>query len=262
MRPVAPGPMPLTAEVTPARGEPRPAGRRGPRGEVQRRMERRCGRSPARSACRGSAPARRRGRGHVHASAGRRSCRRCSGRPRRVVRGGPGARPGRSHRRPGPRRPRGPRRGDLTFNATVQLRPQATLGPYTGLEVGKAEPEMPEGALEAAARDRLRDQVARLDTGRAARGVRRLPDHRLRRRGRRRKGLRNATARDYLVELGGGRLVPGSTQPLVGAAPAGRPDVSAHLRRLGPAPRPAGTTVDYTVTVKARAGEGAPAARR
>ena len=43
-----------------------------------------------------------------------------------------------------------------------QLRPRATLGEYRGLEVGRAEPEVPEGAVDAEL-DRLRDQVARLE---------------------------------------------------------------------------------------------------
>ena len=60
-----------------------------------------------------------------------------------------------------------PDEGDLTFKATVQVRPKATLGEWRGLEVGRAEPEVPEDALDAAARDPARARGA-ADAGRAA----------------------------------------------------------------------------------------------
>jgi trigger factor len=144
--------------------------------------------------------------------------------------------------------PEAPDGGEFTFNATVQLRPQATLGPYKGLEVGKAEPEIPEGALEAEL-DRLRDQVARLeaverpaesgdfltiDFDGAVDGEK----------------VPNATARDYLVELGGGRLVAGFDEPLVGAVAGETRTFPLTYADDDRRPDLAGTTVEYTVTVK------------
>jgi trigger factor len=141
-----------------------------------------------------------------------------------------------------------PEEGDLTFKATVQVRPTATLGAYTGLEVGRAEAEIPEGALEEQL-EALRERAARqspvdrpappgdflvIDFDGEVNG----------------KRLRNASARDYLVELGGGRLVADFDSRLAGLS-AGESvsfpvtydqgDQRAELR---------GRTVDYTVTVK------------
>ena len=113
-----------------------------------------------------------------------------------------------------------PEDGDLTFTAKVQVRPKATLGEYKGLEVGKADPEVPEGALDQQL-DALRERAARL-----------VPVDRPRRTGdflvidfdgsSGGKRLRNASARDYLVELGGGRLVGEFDSHLAGLSPASR----------------------------------------
>ena len=86
----------------------------------------------------------------------------------------------------------------------ARRRPSAST---RGLEVGRAEPEVPEGALDAELEPAARAGRAP-GAGRAAGRDRRLPDHRLRRRDRRQAAAQSATARDYLVELGGGRLVP------------------------------------------------------
>src|SRR3954453_19465099 len=45
---------------------------------------------------------------------------------------------------------------DLSFSIEVAVRPKATLGEYTGLEVGRAEVEIPEDALQGEL-DRLRE---------------------------------------------------------------------------------------------------------
>ncbi len=141
-----------------------------------------------------------------------------------------------------------PETGNLSFQATVQVRPKATLGDLTGLEVGKAEPEVPEGALEQQL-DALRERAARLQAvERAAQeGDFVVIDFDGTIGG---KKHRNAQARDYLVEIGGGRLVPEFDQRLRGmsagesvAFPVTYSDTDgrAELR---------GRTVDYTVTVK------------
>jgi trigger factor len=144
--------------------------------------------------------------------------------------------------------PEAPDGGEFTFNATVQLRPQATLGPYKGLEVGKAEPEIPEGALEAEL-DRLRDQVARLETVErpAESGDFLTIDFDGAVDG---EKVPNATARDYLVELGGGRLVAGFDEPLVGAVAGETRTFPLTYADDDRRPDLAGTTVEYTVTVK------------
>jgi trigger factor len=51
----------------------------------------------------------------------------------------------------------------LTFSIEVGVRPQATLGDYQGLEVGRRDPDVPEDAVEAEL-ERLREQLARLES--------------------------------------------------------------------------------------------------
>lgn len=142
-----------------------------------------------------------------------------------------------------------PEEGDLTFKATVQVRPTATLGDYVGLEVGRADVEVPEGALEAQL-ERVREQASRLAVVErpAAQGDFAVIDFDGTVNGKR---MKNATARDYLVELGGGRLVPEFETALTGLSAGesvtfpvsyGDEDNRAELR---------GRTVEYTVTVKA-----------
>src|SRR5919199_888487 len=57
-----------------------------------------------------------------------------------------------------------PARGEpLTFSIEVGVRPKAQLGEYKGLEVGKAEPQVDDVAIDREI-DALRDRLARLDT--------------------------------------------------------------------------------------------------
>src|SRR4051795_8648294 len=51
---------------------------------------------------------------------------------------------------------------DLSFSIEVAVRPKATLGEYRGLEVGRAEVEVPEDAVQAEL-DRRREGFASLD---------------------------------------------------------------------------------------------------
>ncbi len=51
----------------------------------------------------------------------------------------------------------------LTFSIEIGVRPEATLGEYKGLEVGKREPEATDEAIEEEI-ERLRDRSGRLET--------------------------------------------------------------------------------------------------
>lgn len=142
-----------------------------------------------------------------------------------------------------------PEDGDLTFQATVRLRPKPVLGPYRGLEVVRGEPEVPEGAVDREI-DRLRETVATLvAVDRPAQAGDFLIidfDGRVGS-----KTLRNASARDYLVELGVGRLVADFDEQLPGMS-AG--ETKTFAVAYGPADQRAelrGKTLDYTVTLKA-----------
>ena len=136
----------------------------------------------------------------------------------------------------------------FTFTATVQLRPTPTLGAYTGLEVAKGEPEVPGEAVEAEI-ERLRDMVARLEPvdRAAAEGDFVTIDFDGTVDG---EALASASARDYLVEVGGTRLVGGFSDRLVG--------MSAGEAKTFPVDYPgsdgrselSGKTVQYTVTMK------------
>jgi trigger factor len=142
-----------------------------------------------------------------------------------------------------------PDEGDLTFTATVEVRPRATLGDYSGLEVGRAEAEVPEGALDEQL-ERLRQQAARLQVvERAAEeGDFVVIDFDGSQNGKR---LKNATARDYLVEIGGGRLVPEFDRALRGTSAGDTVSFPVAYGESDGRPELRNRTVDYSVTVKA-----------
>ena len=141
-----------------------------------------------------------------------------------------------------------PETGPLAFQATVQVRPTATLGDYAGLEVGKAEPEVPEGALEQQL-EALRERAARLQpVERAAQeGDFVVIDFDGTIGG---KKHRNAQARDYLVEIGGGRLVPEFDQRLRSMSAGESVEFPVTYSDTDQRDELRGRTVDYTVAVK------------
>ncbi len=136
----------------------------------------------------------------------------------------------------------------LSFTATVPVRPRATLGAYTGLEVGKGEAEVADDAVEAEI-ERLREMAARLETvDRPAENgdfvtvdfdgtVDGTP-------------VASATARDYLVEIGGARLVGAFSDRLVGMSPGETKEFPIDYPQTDGRGELAGKTVQYTVTVK------------
>jgi trigger factor len=141
-----------------------------------------------------------------------------------------------------------PEEGDLVFRATVQVRPTATLGKYKGLEVGRAEPEVPEGSLDAEI-DKLRQRGARLspveraanagdfvviDFDGTADGA----------------ALAQASARDYLVELGAKRLVAGFDEKLQGMSAGDTSTFDITYADDDSRDELKGRTITYTATVK------------
>ncbi|MGH2968176.1 MAG: trigger factor, partial [Solirubrobacteraceae bacterium] len=103
----------------------------------------------------------------------------------------------------------------LRFSIEIGVRPKAQLGEYKGLDVGRREPDVSDGAI-AGELDRLRDRSAKLETvdRPAQRGDFVVMDF---------AGSVDGTpfaggeGRDQLVELGSGRLVPGFEEQLEGA---------------------------------------------
>jgi trigger factor len=103
----------------------------------------------------------------------------------------------------------------LSFSIEVGVTPKATLGRYRDLEVGKRSPEVPEDAINTEL-DRLRESFARLDSvDRAAQdGDHLVMDFVGRVDG---EAFKGGEARDYMLEIGGGRLIEGFEEQLVGA---------------------------------------------
>jgi trigger factor len=104
----------------------------------------------------------------------------------------------------------------LEFKFEVGVRPPAMLGEYKGLEVGKAENEVPDDVVDREI-ERVREGFARLEPVErpAAEGDSLLIDF---------EGLIDGTAfeggkaEDYLLSLGSGQLIEGFEEQLTGAA--------------------------------------------
>jgi trigger factor len=104
----------------------------------------------------------------------------------------------------------------LSFSIEVSVTPRAKLGSYKGLEVGRREPEVPEELVDQEI-ERLRDGFARVESvdRPIAEGDYAVVDF---------KGsvdgepFQGGEARDYMLEIGGGRLIEGFEEQLVGAS--------------------------------------------
>jgi trigger factor len=104
----------------------------------------------------------------------------------------------------------------LAFKFEIGVRPEAELGEYKGLEVGKAEVEPPAEMVEREI-ERLREGFAKLEPVErpAADGDVLLVDFEGLLDG---KAFEGGKANDYLLELGGGQLIAGFEEQLSGAA--------------------------------------------
>jgi trigger factor len=103
----------------------------------------------------------------------------------------------------------------LTFKFEVGVRPQAKLGTYKGLEVGKEEQEVPDEIVDTEV-DRIREGFARLEQvdRAAAEGDSLLIDFEGFLDG---SAFQGGAAEDYLLALGSGQFIPGFEEQLVGA---------------------------------------------
>ena len=103
----------------------------------------------------------------------------------------------------------------LTFSIEIGVRPTAALGDYDGLEVGRREPVVEESAIDEQI-EALRDQLATLDTVErpAASGDHLVADYVGTLAG---EPFEGGAARDQVIELGSGRLIPGFEEQLIGA---------------------------------------------
>jgi len=103
----------------------------------------------------------------------------------------------------------------LTFSIEIGVRPTAKLGTYKGVEVEKREPGADEEAVQGEL-DALRERSARLETVEEPAGEKDfiVMDYLGTLEG---EAFAGGEARDQLIELGSGRLVPGFEEQLVGA---------------------------------------------
>jgi trigger factor len=136
----------------------------------------------------------------------------------------------------------------LEFSIEVAVRPGAKLGDYKGLEVGRAEAEVPTEAVDAEL-SRLREGFASLNpVERAAReGDHLLIDYRGSVDG---EAFEGGEARDELIELGGGRLLDDFDQGLAGASAGEERSIEVNFPDDYGAEQLAGRTAAFTVTVK------------
>lgn len=104
----------------------------------------------------------------------------------------------------------------LAFSIEIGVRPEARLGTYKGLEVGRREPDVSDEAIDAEI-EQMRDRIASLETVErpAQTGDHLVMDY---------VGsvdgvpFEGGEGRDQLIELGSGRLIPGFEDQLIGAS--------------------------------------------
>ncbi len=111
----------------------------------------------------------------------------------------------------------------MKFSIEIGVRPQAKLGSYKGLEVGRREPHVDDAAVGEEL-ERLRERFGTLETvERAAEtGDHVVVDYLGRVDG---VPFEGGEGRDQLLELGSGRLIPGFEEQLVGAGAGEQRDV-------------------------------------
>jgi trigger factor len=136
----------------------------------------------------------------------------------------------------------------LTFSIEIGVRPEARLGEYRNLEVGKREPNASDEAVDAEI-ERLRDRSGRLETvdRPAADSDFVVMDYRGTLDG---VDFPGGEGRDQMVELGSGRLVPGFEEQLAGAAAGEQRTVKVTFPDDYGAEDLAGKEAEFAVTVK------------
>jgi trigger factor len=136
----------------------------------------------------------------------------------------------------------------LTFSIEIGVRPEAQLGQYKELEVGRREPAAPDEQVESEV-EALRERAGRLETvsRRAATSDYVVMDYRGTLDG---EPFSGGEGRDQMVELGSGRLVPGFEEQLVGATAGEERTVRVTFPDDYGAAELAGREAEFAVTVK------------
>jgi trigger factor len=142
-----------------------------------------------------------------------------------------------------------PGRGQpLRFSIEIGVRPEATLGEYKGLEVGKRDSAVSDEAVEAEI-EQLRERSGRLETVEraAADGDFVVMDYRGSLDG---EPFPGGQGRDQMVELGSGRLVPGFEEQLNGVQAGEERTVSVTFPDDYGSEELAGKAAEFAVAVK------------
>ncbi len=136
----------------------------------------------------------------------------------------------------------------LKFKFEVGVRPEAKLGTYKGLEVGKEEKEVPDEIVDTEV-DRIREGFARLEPveREAAEGDSLLIDFEGFVDG---SAFQGGTAEDYLLALGSGQLIEGFEEQLAGAKPGEEREVQVTFPEDYQAEHLAGEDAVFKVKVK------------
>src|SRR3954451_4582172 len=136
----------------------------------------------------------------------------------------------------------------LKFSIEVAVRPGAELGEYKGLEVGREQPEVPQEAVEGELK-RLQEGFASLNPveREAKEGDVVLIDYEGKIDG---ELFEGGSAKDYLLELGEGRVLPELEQALIGARPGDERQATVPFPEDYPAEEVAGKTAEFDVQVK------------
>jgi len=136
----------------------------------------------------------------------------------------------------------------LAFKFEVGVRPKAKLGEYKGLEVGKAEEEVPDDLIDREI-ERVREGFAKLEpVDRAAADGDALlidfegfVDD---------KAFEGGKAEDYLLQLGSGQLIEGFEEQLTGAKAGEEPKVEVTFPEDYQAEHLAGEDAVFNIKVK------------
>src|SRR3954447_26849461 len=136
----------------------------------------------------------------------------------------------------------------LSFSIEVNVRPEAKLGDYKGLEVGRREPDVPKEEIDAEL-ERLRESVASLEAVDRPAGdgdfvvldfVGTVDG----------EPFQGGDARGYLLEIGSGRLIPGFEDQLRGAKGGEEREVKVTFPEEYQAEHLAGREAVFATTVK------------
>ncbi len=145
---------------------------------------------------------------------------------------------------------RRPARGQgepLAFSIEIGVRPEATLGEYKGIEVGRREPKVEDAAIDEQLQQ-LRNRVATLETVErpAAAGDHLVVDYVGTLDG---EEFEGGAGRDQLVELGAGKLIPGFEEQLLGASAGDTKTVEVTFPDDYPSEEMQGQAATFEVTV-------------